>query len=171
MSIQRANTPGTGDAFDELLNEFKNRNQARTNPEYVLENVDTDSISQKYIKLLRSNADVELPEEAQAHAAEAVEYTNTDTDNNKGLTLLSENYTKTARNKDLISSLSGAAAIAVLVIGLIVMAVIAQGLILALGFIAVAVILWIVRRVNARQAKETREIASALVEPEEHSVS
>lgn len=166
MSDLRASTPASGDAFDDLLNDFKSRNLARTDPEYVLETMDTDAISEKYIKLLRSSPsdeDVQYEE-----VSTSVEYTNTDTDSNKGLALLSENYSKTAHNKDTISFLSGIAAVAVLLIGLVVLAVIAQGIILALGFIVVATILWIVRRVTARQAKDTREIASALVETEEH---
>ena len=155
------------DAFDDLLNDFKNRNKARTDPEYVLETMDTDSISNKYIRLLRNPSAVEEDLDNSETAIEVTETVSTDTDSNKGLALLSENYTKSARSKETLSAFSGYAAIAVLCIGLIVLSAVAQAFLLGIVFALVALALWIVRAVTARQAKATREIASALVETED----
>ena len=59
------------------------------------------------------------------------------------------------------------AAIAVLIIGVVVLAAMAQALLVGFVIVVCAVALWIVRAVTARQAQATREIASALVETEE----
>lgn len=165
MNASKSSAPDDNDAFDDLLNDFKNRNKARTSPEYVLETMDTDSISNKYIRMLREPSLVE--ENAPLAAVEETDVSvSTDTDSNKGLTLLSENYTKKARSKDNISAASGFAAITVLLVGLLTLALIANMLLLGLAFGVLALVLWIVRRVTARQAQETRNIASALLETE-----
>lgn len=155
------------DAFDELLNEFKNRNKARTSPEYVLETMDTDSISDKYIRLLRNPFAVNNDLDVNETLVEVAETVSTDADSNKGLAVLSENYTKSAQTKDQLSSIFGIAAIAVLIVGVVVLAAMAQAILLGIVIVLCAVALWIVRAVTARQAKATREIASALVETEE----
>ncbi|BDU10651.1 hypothetical protein AINA4_05720 [Aurantimicrobium sp. INA4] len=155
------------DAFDELLNEFKNRNKARTSPEYVLETMNTDSISDKYIRLLRNPSAVNEDLDVKETLVEVAETVSTDTDSTKGLAVLSENYTKSAQTKDQLSSFFGIAAIAVLIVGVVVLAAMAQAILLGIVIVLCAVALWIVRAVTARQAKATREIASALVETEE----
>lgn len=167
MNASPSPAPDAQDAFDDLLNDFKNRNKARTSPEYVLETMDTESISNKYIRLLRNPSAVNEDLDAGENPAEVTETVSTDTDSNKGLALLSENYTKSARTKDNVSAFSGFAAIAVLIIGVVVLAAMAQALLVGFAIVVCAVALWIVRAVTARQAQATREIASALVETEE----
>ena len=155
MNASPSPAPDAQDAFDDLLNDFKNRNKARTSPEYVLETMDTDSISNKYIRLLRNPSAVNEDLDVGENPAEVTETVSTDTDSNKGLALLSENYTKSARTKDNVSAFSG------------FLSAMAQALLVGFAIVVCAVALWIVRAVTARQAQATREIASALVETEE----
>ena len=163
-SVNNDDTANNGDKLDNLLNEFRTRNEFRADPNYVLEPVDVDTpIPDRFIKILRDSS-LSFPEN---DAAEDVE--ETEPEPNSGLILLAENYDKNSRKKLLRSRIFGALAAAILFVSCLVFSALAGNILAGILIIVFAGILMALSRSSKSQAEEIQNIAVALTQPEEGS--
>jgi hypothetical protein len=153
-----------GDSLDQLLHDFRSRNEYRAAPDYVIEPVDMNTtIPERFVKILRDSS-LTFPE-----LEETVEDTEVATEPNSGLILLAENYDKNARSKSLRSRIFALLSSVILIAAAITFSALAGNLWGGIVVVVVALVFLIMSRTAAAQAREIQEIASALSQPEETS--
>ena len=154
----------TGDNLDNLLSEFRSRNELRADPNYVLEPVDVDTpIPDRFIKILRDSS-LSFPE-----IEEVDEVVETEPETNSGLILLAENYDKNSRKKFLRGRIFDAIAGVILFASALVFSALAGYVVAGLVVLVVAAVFMVLSRSSITQAEENQKIAAALSQPEETS--
>ena len=154
----------TGDNLDNLLSEFRSRNEFRADPNYVLEPVDVDTpIPDRFIKILRDSS-LSFPEHEETDATIKPE-----SEPNSGLILLAENYDKKARTKFLRGRVFAVLSSVILFVAVIMFSAYAGYILSGITVAIVAAVFLVLSRTSRSQATEIKNIASALNQPEETS--
>ena len=155
-------TAFSGDKLDNLLHEFRTRNEFRADPNYVLEPVDVDTpIPDRFIKILRDSS-LSFPD-----IEEAEEIIEVETEPNSGLLLLAENYEKSSRKKIQFARIYGAIAGVILFVAALVFSALAGNILMGIIVTVVAAAFLGLSRTSKTQAQEIQKIAAALNQPEE----
>ena len=161
-SVNNDETAYSGDKLDNLLHEFRTRNEFRADPNYVLEPVDVDTpIPDRFIKILRDSS-LSFPD-----IEEAEEIVETETEPNSGLLLLAENYEKNSRKKIQLARIYGAIAGVILFVAALVFSALAGNILMGIIVTVVAAAFLGLSRTSKTQAQEIQKIAAALNQPEE----
>lgn len=154
----------SGDNLDNLLSEFRSRNEYRADPNYVLEPVDVDTpIPDRFIKILRDSS-LSFPE-----IEEVDEVVETESETNSGLILLAENYDKNSRKKLQLARIYGAIAGVILFVSALVFSALAGNILMGIFVTVVAAVFMVLNRTSKTQAQEIQKIAAALNQPDEAS--
>lgn len=154
----------SGDNLDNLLSEFRSRNEYRADPNYVLEPVDVDTpIPDRFIKILRDSS-LSFPE-----IEEVDEVIETESETNSGLILLAENYDKNSRKKLQLARIYGAIAGVILFVSTLVFSALAGNILMGIFVTVVATVFMVLSRTSKTQAQEIQKIAAALNQPDQAS--